>query len=419
MLTIFTIFTFTIFTLLTGFALLSLTIPRSRRPMLGRAQFVICVLLITQVSLPARPTQAQPSYADYEVVSVKELDLVAGPGSTHAHLAPDGTRFLYRQDNEVCMYTIAGVQQWCSVLPRTVRIDAESMMWSPGGKRLVFNTDFLVTFRNPGLWLVDAASGEVKRLTGVDRPVNILRDDIEAIDIAPGWIDDQTIIFFRHSQKNRERLGPYLTTLDVLSGKITRLTDLGGGVFTKYSSTVVDGNLMAYGDDGRGIAAIGGLWVLKLDELKPRRVFEIEKPEQMPRVIRFSADRRFILTWDHTDGEFTPPTDPALSWVKVTALDGPTTGQPMLVDAQRFVRRAGWSPQGAALVYAVRDSLRPEIEGLYLTTTPGDPGRLILPGMFIVPTSREGQAFVWATNDVLLVSAGPRFRLNVIQLGQK
>jgi hypothetical protein len=43
---------------------------------------------------------------------------------------------------------------------------------------------------------------------------------------------------------------------------------------------------------------------------------------------------------------------------------------------------------------------------------------MVLPGFFIVPTSREGQPIIWAANDTLIISDRDRgFRITVVKLG--
>lgn len=78
---------------------------------------------------------------------------------------------------------------------------------------------------------------------------------------------------------------------------------------------------------------------------------------------------------------------------------------------------AGWSPEGSAVAYVVRSVRDPAQSGLYITDTPGKPGRLIMQGDFYGTTCCQRMPIAWAANDVLMLGRGSAPGVLLVQLG--
>ncbi|MBX3086147.1 MAG: PD40 domain-containing protein [Anaerolineae bacterium] len=395
--------------------------------------FAACVMLASfTVAAPtpsyaadptSTPAPSAPDYGKYTVLSTTELDLGAGPVSRHAHISPDGTLFAYGDAKQLCIYTIAGDMQTCSDLivnELPVRLDNDSVVWSPDSSKLAFTSDFLLTFRNPGTWVMDAKTGKIIKTTGIGfERASILKDDNLVVDLAPKWLpDSQHMVFLRYYQIKGKRTGPFVNVLDVPSGNIKEYENLVSESISIYLTGISsDGTLLAFNNDGRGSKIEGGLWLYNLNKNTFKKLYGISKTEETPRVMSFSADSEQILISNYTDGTADPTFKPEDSPIRLVDV---ATGKLLLVDSEKYVRRAGWAPTGKAIAYIVYNAITPDINGLYIATEPGKPGKMILPGFFIVPTSREGQPILWAANDTLLVSDRDRgFKLTVVKLGVK
>ena len=389
----------------------------------------LCLTFISLTTFPAAIHAADPTKTptaeagEYTVLDTTELDLLAGPVGTHAHLSPNGDLFAYGNLKSLCIYTVAGTQQACSALTDDpVRLDADSVVWSPDSSKIAFTSQFLRTFNNPGTWVMDAATGKVTKMTGIGyEHAKIMKDDI-IFDLAPQWLpDSQHLVFLRYYQRKGERTGPFVTVLDVSTGNIKEYDNLISGSISIYLTGIsADGKWLAYNNDGRGSEIEGGLWLYNLDTRQFKKLSSITNTEQTPRVMSFNADATQMLITDYSDGSFGSNAEMYRAEKSPVRIVDLATGNATLVDEQRYVRRAGWPPDSKHIAYIVYDPAHEDISGLYIATEPGEAGKLVLPGYFIVPTLNEGQPIVWADNNTLIISDRSRgFKLTVVKLGVK
>jgi dipeptidyl aminopeptidase/acylaminoacyl peptidase len=363
-------------------------------------------------------------YSDYRVLSTNELDLLAGPTSTHAQLAPSGDLFLYGNASELCLYTTDGDKQRCTSIrdsrPR-LRLDNDSVVWSPDSRRLAFTSQFLITLSNPGLWVMEVATGEITQVTGAElRDFKVGGGADGYFDLSPQWLpDSETLLFLRYKVVNKVITGPYLTTLNIKTATIGERYNLNSPSISVYlMSLTPDGNTVLFNNDGRGDDAERGLWTYSFADNKVTQIATMPDRDRVPIGFAYSTDGRFIAWKDASGFTISPDvTDPTSSPVQFKAT-GAATAMPL--DGTRYVRTMGWSPTGSALVYAVYSPVSPEETGLYLSTTPGEAGTLLLAGNFVAPTSQQRQLFSWAANDTLLVADAERGpKLTIIKLGKR
>jgi Tol biopolymer transport system component len=394
---------------------------------------MLCLTLISLTTFPtaihaadSTKTPAAVNTGEYSVLDTMELDLRAASGGTHAHLSPNGNLIAYGDPTKFCIYTVAGEEKLCTALntdDNRTQIDDDSVVWSPDSSKVVFSSPFMRVLRNPGIWVMDAVTGEITKVTGVGyERASLLRGEDIVFDLAPQWLpDSQHLVFLRYSQVKKERTGPFIDVLDLATGEITEYDNLISQSVSIYLTGIsADGKLLAYNNEGRGSKIEGGLWLYNLDTRQFKKLTSIDHPKYTPRIMSFNADATQILVTDASELSFATPNgfDPALSPVYIVDV---ATGEKMLVDDTRYAGWVGWSPDGKRIAYLVYDPIQqPDISGLYIATEPGKPGKLVLPGYFIVPTDRQGQPIIWADNDTLILSERERgFKLTVVKLGVK
>ncbi len=362
------------------------------------------------------------------VVSVEEFPLLAGPGRTSAYLAPNGERFAHYNGDEMCIYRITGRQERCISLEHDGEIyrpDTERIYWSPNSRYLTTaSEDFLRTFRDADILIIDADEGTVANITddGTDC-TNILRPNADCAalnDLLPTWLPSgDALIFMRLSRLE----GTWVTTLFRINADGSGLERLGLLPVQNISYAIdvsPDGQRLAFnfdaGDDRRN-----GLWVSNLDGRRPDQVFRVENRVEIPYQVTFSADSQYLLTADGRMGVISATSAPDESPVRVSAVDGRPAQ--VVLDTTGMVRGAGWSPYGSALAYIIfepneRGQAEPAVSGLYVSAGAGQPGRRVLPGIFVPPTSLNSQALVWGANNTILLTEPGQPRLFAVRLGE-
>jgi Tol biopolymer transport system component len=363
-----------------------------------------------------------------EVIAVEEFPLLAGPIRTSAYLAPNGERFAHLNGDEICIYTIQGVQQRCVSLDqeeRSHRPDPERITWSPNSRYLAMESqDFLRTFYDSDLLILDADTGTLTNITddGADCS-NFFRPDeacASVFDLLPTWMPEgNSLLFNRLSRVD----GTWVNTIHRIDVDGSGEEPLGALPVQSISHALdvaPDGGRIAFNFDA-GNERRDGLWVSSLNGRRPQQIFTVQERYEVPFEIAFSPDGQYLLTVDARLSAFQPTSDPQHSPVRVTAVDG---GTPTLLDSTGLVYGAGWSPYGSALAYVIFDSTErnqgePVHSGLYLTNAPGEPGRRVLPGFFILPTSLSRQALTWGANNTILLTEPGQPRLFAVQLGEQ
>jgi hypothetical protein len=395
---------------------------------------------LTVFSLKALAQSDVPDYASYRLIEVQEFEeLYAGPFGTSAVLAPSGDLFVnVTRDGELCVYLLEA--SWRRVGCRSlggVRIDGNGLLISPDGRWAVLPTfdDAVRFFRDTDIQVINLAAGAPINLTddsyegGIPLfPRDVLPRDAN-IDIAPVWLSDQRIAFLRYAadpsgaDEGRGILPASIYTIEIsasgASSEARELIALGFDPFiTTYALTTSrDGARLAFNVSNRDEDM--GIWEVDLTSGERRQLLQIEQALAVPSFLSYSADSRYLL--------FTA-NDPALPAPAFRVLDV-ETGELIAVDppapqrsdsdggAAPMISAAGWSPRGSALVYAVVSQANPELEGLYLSLQPGEPGRMILEGRFYATTCCPNNTIQWGANDVILVGRGAQPGILLIRVG--
>lgn len=369
--------------------------------------------------------------ADLKVISVLEFDLIAGPLNSGAYLSPDGTQFAYSdRGGALCIYNVLGMQQRCSSLTDIESLrdfDPDTVYWSPDGQWLTFTTRSLVTFRDSDLWVMNVGTGEITNLTddgtdelGLIRPSPIPAD----IDLSPRWLPDGRVIFLRYNHANDVTTAPNLFAVSPEGGRAERIDVLPHGnrplVVSKIAPST-DGTKVIYPVD-RMDAENAGIWISNLDGDNAHRIWSLapdDLSDELKGLIPYdgeiSPDGQYALVVA-INNSFSAGFEPDSSPVRFTEL-GSAAPDVQRIDENHYVTYAGWAPNGSALAYVVTDSRDAESAGLYLTTTPGEPGHMVLQGNFFVPTSQTRQQIIWGVNNTILLSRREDQKLIAITLG--
>jgi dipeptidyl aminopeptidase/acylaminoacyl peptidase len=277
--------------------------------------------------------------------------------------------------------------------------------------------DFLHLFHDPDVWVTDMTTGKVADITD-DNFVgaSVLKDANANIDLGPFWSNDSSHVFFvRYVQTGKGISAPALLSVPAEGGTPQQVGEfapstakfpvylLVGSPDSSKMAFLVDTALRDQGKDG--------VWLADADGQNPQQLLVTDAKLRVS-AIEFSADGRYLIAIGPLN---LPATRPEQSPVRVIPVDGSGAS---LVDKDKIVLAAVWAPSGHGLAYLVSDFVHPDTSGLYLTAEPGQPGRLVLPGLFFPPSPLEDRLTWGADNTILLASRGGR-PLNVVHLGQK
>jgi len=369
-----------------------------------------------------------PQTGAFKVISNTKLDLIAGPLNHAAYLSPDGTQFAFYDGSTICFYTIEGEKGACSpdLRQKGTAPSAESIRWSPDGTKIAFADDFFLRLIDSDIWLVDVASGELMDRTPTqNRRINVIRTPVPGtggyvVDVAPTFsADGKTIYFLRYATETSFATAKpqiFQAAVDDMSDPELVATLNATGLATTTFAISPDGKTIVYNNWGQNAEVEkGGTWIANIDGSNPRLALpKAVKQTIVPTSYAFSADGQYVLA-QAIDGSYSTQAAPENSPVRIIPVAG---GSAMLIDTQHYVLSAGWSPDGASILYITYPDLRKkETGGLYLATTPGQPGELLLEGRYYTPTSRQYNPIFWAPNNVFLMAMVAENRLHVVTLG--
>ncbi len=382
-----------------------------------QALFESALTATADAPTPAAEITPQPvDVSGLEVVETTEIDLFAGPGRTSAYLAPNGEYFAWfgpvDNDAGICIYTIAGENTGC--VPFSENYDSSSVRWSPDSTKLVFAQDFLRMFIDSDIWMFDVETLSVTNITddGLE-DTNFLtgKEDDPAsppIDLVPMWgADSQSVYFLRYLVDDEaDRNRPDLYRLDLAMGEMeivhSFVTLSPFGIYRGDISP--DGHWLAYTVDTQDRKTMNvRLLDLETNEDRLLTPFAVsdERPFQID-YLQFSADSLYVLTRDPVLLSRGMPLQPEDPVSRVFDLDG----NEFLIDPERSVIGAGWLATGASLVYQVMDADDPGEGAMYVTGEPGEPGRLLLAGRYLPPTTRQEQILSGSNNTLLMTARG-------------
>ncbi len=358
------------------------------------------------------------SVDDLVVTSVDALDMFAAVAGTSALIAPDGKHFAYLStgNKTICIYSTAGQKETCTDVSK-VRFAENSVRWSPDSRELTFTEDFIEYSIDPDIWVLDTSTGQLTDIT--DDGVNgttVFKDMNANIDLSPTWSNDgKSLIFIRYIQTGKQFSAPTLFSIAADGGPPEHMGELAAHSVkfpTYLLAWLPDGTKIAYNvDTYQDNSPENGVWIADLDGQNPEHIFT-SHPGQHLRSFTLSPDGRYMLA-DVTSS--VQPTTADQSFIRVAPMAG---GGDFLVNEANLVIAAAWAPSGSGLAYIVLDDDNPDKSGLYLTATPGQPGRLVLAGTFIGPRT-FGDRFSWSADNTILLSGRAGKPLNVIHLGLK
>jgi hypothetical protein len=346
-----------------------------------------------------------------------ETELVGGAGRTSAYLAPDGTRFAHIENFTICIYTIELEQQGCVGYEETTLrvLYVETVVWSPDGRYLAMHEDFLRTFNDSDIWVMDTENYTLTNITddGVGRVrVEDLDDPAGPIDLAPQWLNDQ-IVFIRYNGTGIRLSTPQLVSIRPDGSELEPLGDLRSSKirFSVYMFDISPNSKRITYHDFAQDDMRNAVWISDLNGENAEQLVSGLAIDRFPLSLAFSSDGRYILA------NTPPPLGTGMRDRNAVYVIEVETGTVIEFD-EPTVHFAGWSPEGSALVYQVFDPLQHERTGIYLTDKPGTPGRKIFEGRYYSPTNQATRPIPWAVNNVLLLTNVEDSFLDIIQLGQ-
>ena len=389
---------------------------------------VIGLALVLTLVLWTVVAQDETDIDSLVVVNTIETDLRGGPGATAGYLSPDGSLLAHSDGSSLCFYTLPDLMQTtCSTLPEDRRLQPESVVWSPDSRYLAFmDNDVLRMLIDSDIWIIDSTDGSMSNLTEDDTlDVALLNEPDElvgAIDLSPQWVDDTTIAFIRYTYLEDEET---YSTAELFTVSVD-----GGDATLLYSIPQSNGRLDVYYMDWRPYSDqyVVNIWqrndevdvyglLMSQDGDTPIPVLADTDPSSRAasvQTITIAPNGESVL---HYDGQMMgmgrPPTSPEDSVAMITQFEDRAT---VLIDPERPAWEAGWAPDGQGMVYTVYSPTDTEIEGLYLTSAVGEPGRMILEGRFGGTTPYRQQSIQWASNNTILVTDGES-QLVVVELG--
>ncbi len=364
----------------------------------------------------AEATEQVFDAASLSITGTTDIDLLAGPAATSAYLAPDGEHFAYLKGRMLCIYQ-EDQQRNCIDLTDTVRrVDSESLRWSPDSRYLVLTEEFFRSLTEPDIWVFDSTSSEIKDITddGVAK-IEFSGSDWTNIDLVPHWSQDGQIIFLRYSRLDGQIMSPEVHQIapdgsgETLLGTLTSTND----PFAIYNFDVGHDKLV-YAYASQSGSDSDGLWMSDFDGKNARQLTQVVNRESLTSGVSLSPDGRYVLVTNAAAGlrgNLTPETS------RLYVVDS-SSGQRILIDPDRFVSGAGWSPSGSALVYITHDIKSSDSDAVFLTNTPGVAGEQLtsLQGTFNIATPLLQQTLGWGANNTILLSHSPGTGIVLVHL---
>jgi Tol biopolymer transport system component len=410
----------------------------------------------TAAPAPVAVTPAAALNADtLQVADVIELPLLAAPGGTSAYLSPDANRIAYLASHVMCILDIetlnadvktavaAGTpfgdaldglatdpSQFpgvaCVSLDKIGGIDEEGVRWSPDGRYLVMTENFFKFLNDSDLWVLDTQTMTLADITDDGgQKFSMQSDGIQPpIDVVPRWMADGRLVFLRYIGKGMNFNPPYVYTVQPDGGDLQQVGQLQTtGNFSVFALAVSADGQLAYNRSSTDVESLSGVWISDLNGSNPRLLWHnADQPNQVPPALDWSPDGQYVAFVNPIAFVYASRSEPEYSlWNTVRVSDG----QPLLFSPDQFVRSAGWSPDGKAIVYTNRDILDDTLNGVYVSAGPGEPGRMLMPAPtdpslramgLMVTTSLQEQMIPWTANNTVMVGRGGQRGILILRL---
>lgn len=426
------------------------------------ASFGFAVAMADHAAVQAAPLAADPVPpldADrLSVAEIIELPLLAGPGRTSAHLAPDGNRLAYLNGEALCILEIASVAEHIQrallegvefeetlydlteqpddfagvacILSEIQATAHETVQWSPDGRYLVMAELFFQTLTDSDIWVLDTNTMLLTDITDDGEAKFSFAESASQgplIDVAPRWLPDGRLVFLRYTGQGEKYDPPYVYTVQPDGSDLQQAGQLETPQNFAVSALAVsvEGklayNLQASSDE---LELLNGLWISDLDGGNAQHIWHSpENPVDIPVALDWSPDGQYVAVSLASAGAYSVTYEPGNSrWRAVRVSDG----QEVLFSTEHFVHNVGWAPDGSAIVYTTGSIMDKESEGLYVAAEPGATGRLLVPAHpdmsqyptpLVGTTPLLGQLLPWtADNNTVMVGRGPKRGLLIIRL---
>ena len=384
---------------------------------------LLAVLLFVASITPAQDA-ADLDVDSLVVVNIIETELRGGPGRTSGFLSPDGSLLMHTDGKSFCFYALPDFEQLrCTPHPEDRRPLPDSIVWSPDSRYLAFmDFDFLITFRDSDIWIIDSTNGRMTNLTednSFETPIlRPIEGPVPNLDIEPHWIDDTTVAFIRYVYDD-DLLPAAIYTVSVEGGDPVLFRDIpesNGRLDVYFMDWFAGQDQYVFNRANRGDDEYYGLLFADGDQpLVP--LLEDTDPDSLVAktyMIALSPGAEQVLVYDgRRIGERVTAAIPDESAAVVIDVN---TQETILIDPVHPVWEAGWAPDGVGMVYTVVSPEDIDTRSLYLTSRAGEPGRLILQGRFGGTTSLDRQPIQWASNNTILVR-DESYNLTLVELG--
>lgn len=370
----------------------------------------------------AAPTAAQ-DYAAIKVLDMTRIELPSGPGDTSVILSPDGSRVLSIAQREMCLFAPAQVGPWAKLkcVDKTAdsRIRGPSdMRWSPDSKALLMPTymEALVMFRDTDITVFDPDTFVTTVLTDDGVRDGLMNNRQPAdFDLSARWVDEDTIAFFRYAVPAgglTGREGPWVMTVntDGSTAKQASKVIIPQGYVLYALAISPDGRRYAHPIEIPDDPENAGIYIAEFGGA-PRRLASVEGFGKGLSGIQFSADGKYLMVLgssDDTEGN------------QIVHVIDAESGEIIRIAPDQPLAGAAWAPTGSALAYIVRDRENANNPGgLFAASAPGEPGRLLVGGLFNASTCCTNEPFVWASNDTMILGNAEDASITVtyVQLG--
>lgn len=376
---------------------------------------VMCFLTINLILL------ISPSRAAGWTAETNTLDLIVGPAGRAAFLAPDGSRFAYYRDREICIYSLDGERGNCVETGWDIRIDVDTVRWSPDSTKLAFSEEFFVNLRDSDIWLYDNVTNLVTSLTPTpNRELKLYDnsdpDSVFTVDMIPQWsADSQSIYFIRYQFKKPEEARAVFYRVGVDGSEPVEVSAVKtNGAFSTYAFAISPDNSSIVYNLDTGDDEPVGTWLLDLTTDDSKFV-AAAYPQTEPLTYQYASNGKLLLNIGKMMDVLNQIQHPELSPIYTLPL---FDDQQLYLNTDQFVFSGGWSPNDSTLVYTTYnpDDAADAEQGLYITDTPDEKGELVLSGRFFPPTPSSRVPLLWAANNTLLLSQSPDFNLVVVKL---
>lgn len=369
------------------------------------------------------PALGAVTAADLHVTDVRSIELpdrhLIGPspdGRTLAADSPLGDGL----PRDICLYETATLaERACADLSDLgADLRLASAVWSPESKWLAFGEWPVRTREDSDLWVLNAASGELRNLTddGFQGPIPAVdlgrepRSEAVYLDVAPGWSPDgKQIAFARTTVSNGVWRGTEIRTVELESGaerRIAVVTEAGPGVVPFGLRWTADGAELLYAALRRNRDDPDiGIWIVDANGGRPRLLAAPDTERRRLLVADVAATGRTALVYylDHL-------ADP--SKVSYFGLLDLMTGshEPLtLLDpgapSSSYTLPAAFSPDGLKLIYASHGT-HPDNQLIVRDIGGTEEYRLAeLPNG--ATTTAFGRGMSWGSNDTVFVPTAP------------